>query len=196
VPDVLLESLRAGVAASVLFALLRGQRIHELRDVEGWRPLLFGFSLILFATLIDITEDFPSLDRFVIVGDTPVEAFLEQVVGYLLGFVFLSVGVWRWLPRIAQHQKMIAKDLEKAEDELAVIHGLLPICASCKKIRDDQGYWQQIEAYLSEHSQAMFTHGICPACAEKLYPGMQERIEAKRDREDLDDGDDGSKGQP
>jgi|GEM_PF-840636 len=180
---VILELLRTGIAASVLFALIRGRRTHELHDVDGWRPLLIGFSLILFGTLIDITENFPELDRFVVVGNTPVEAFLEQVVGYLLGFVFLAVGVWRWLPTIAQHQKMMAENLSKAEKELDAIHDLLPICASCKKIRDDQGYWQQIEAYISEHSQATFTHGICPACEEKLYPGMRQRVEAKEARE-------------
>jgi hypothetical protein len=51
-----------------------------------------------------------------------------------------------------------------------VLTGLLPICARCKKIRDDQGYWNQIEAYIQEHSDAKFSHGICPNCAKRLYP--------------------------
>ncbi|WAC08393.1 MAG: hypothetical protein OS130_04155 [Thermodesulfobacteriota bacterium] len=50
--------------------------------------------------------------------------------------------------------------------------GLLPICASCKKIRDDSGYWKQIEAYIREYSDATFTHGICPECVKNLYPGL------------------------
>ena len=48
--------------------------------------------------------------------------------------------------------------------------GLLPMCAACKKIRDDTGYWQAVETYISEHSDAVFTHGICPDCMRKLYP--------------------------
>ena len=48
--------------------------------------------------------------------------------------------------------------------------GLLPICASCKKIRDDQGYWQQVEVYIRQHSEAQFSHGLCPDCKQKLYP--------------------------
>ncbi|NTV42810.1 MAG: sensor with HAMP domain protein, partial [Syntrophobacteraceae bacterium] len=48
--------------------------------------------------------------------------------------------------------------------------GLLPICAACKRIRDDNGYWQQIEAYIRDHSQAEFSHAICPECARRLYP--------------------------
>jgi len=56
---------------------------------------------------------------------------------------------------------------------LSRIAGLLPICSSCKKIRDDRGYWNQIETYISTHSEAMFSHSLCPECAEKLY-GHQE----------------------
>jgi len=50
------------------------------------------------------------------------------------------------------------------------LSGMLPICASCKKIRDDKGYWTQIEAYIRDHSEAEFSHGICPECMKKLYP--------------------------
>tara|TARA_B100000315_G_scaffold97080_1_gene89258 strand:- start:352 stop:897 length:546 start_codon:yes stop_codon:yes gene_type:complete len=51
-----------------------------------------------------------------------------------------------------------------------ILHGFLPICASCKKIRDDKGYWNQIESYIKEHSEVNFSHGVCPDCARKLYP--------------------------
>ncbi len=60
--------------------------------------------------------------------------------------------------------------LEKALTRVKTLSGLLPICASCKKIRDDQGYWNQIELYIKEHSMAEFSHSICPECAKKLYP--------------------------
>ena len=53
--------------------------------------------------------------------------------------------------------------------------GLLPICASCKKIRDDKGYWNQIEEYIRDHSEAEFTHSICNECAEKLYPDFMQK---------------------
>jgi two-component system CheB/CheR fusion protein len=59
-----------------------------------------------------------------------------------------------------------------ALSDVKKLTGMLPICSSCKKIRDDEGYWKQIEAYISEHSEAEFTHGICPECAAKLYPGI------------------------
>ena len=51
--------------------------------------------------------------------------------------------------------------------QVKALNGLLPICASCKRIRDDKGYWQQVETYISSHSNASFTHGICPECVKK-----------------------------
>ncbi len=62
-------------------------------------------------------------------------------------------------------------DLNNVISEVITLKGLLPICSSCKKIRDDSGYWNQIENYISKHSQAEFTHSLCPTCAKKLYPG-------------------------
>lgn len=73
--------------------------------------------------------------------------------------------------REEEHTRLIG-ELRKALAEVKTLSGLIPICASCKNVRDDQGYWKKIEAYISEHSAANFTHGICPACAEKLYPGL------------------------
>lgn len=71
----------------------------------------------------------------------------------------------------AEHEKEeVIIDLKKALAQVKRLSGLLPICASCKKIRDDKGYWQQIEAYIRDHSEAEFSHGICPECAKKLYP--------------------------
>ena len=64
------------------------------------------------------------------------------------------------------------RELEKALAKVQTLSGLLPICASCKNIRDDKGYWKQIEGYITDHSEAEFSHGICPDCAKKLYPDM------------------------
>lgn len=67
-------------------------------------------------------------------------------------------------------EKGLAIDgLREAMNKISTLRGLLPICASCKKIRDDKGYWNQIEVYITEHTEADFSHGICPDCAKKLY---------------------------
>jgi len=71
----------------------------------------------------------------------------------------------------AEREKLIS-ELEAALAKVKTLSGMLPICASGKKIRNDEGYWSQIEAYISEHSQVIFSHGLCPECAHKLYPDI------------------------
>ena len=70
-----------------------------------------------------------------------------------------------------EKDKLIGK-LQKAANEIKTLQGILPICSHCKKIRDDKGYWSQIEAYIEKHSDVDFSHGVCPECAKKYYPDM------------------------
>jgi len=67
------------------------------------------------------------------------------------------------------------KELKDSIETIKTLRGLIPICASCKKIRDDKGYWNQIETYIQKHSEAEFSHGICPECARKLYPELYKK---------------------
>jgi len=67
--------------------------------------------------------------------------------------------------------------LREHEYEIKRLRGMLPICSSCKKIRDDKGYWNQIESYISAHSEAEFSHGICPDCFKKLYPDVYKKMQ-------------------
>jgi PAS domain S-box-containing protein len=62
-----------------------------------------------------------------------------------------------------------AAELRKAFDQIKTLRGIVPICSGCKKIRDDQGYWSQVEVYVSEHTEAEFSHGLCPECIKRLY---------------------------
>ena len=72
---------------------------------------------------------------------------------------------------IEEREKLI-EQLNKTLAEIKVLKGIIPICASCKKVRTDQGFWQQVEVYIRDHSEANFSHGICPDCTEKLYPNI------------------------
>ena len=74
--------------------------------------------------------------------------------------------------RSEQERERLIVELQEAIAKVRTLSGLLPICSSCKKIRDDKGYWNQIESYISRHSSAEFSHGICPECAQRLYPGL------------------------
>jgi uncharacterized protein with PIN domain len=63
-------------------------------------------------------------------------------------------------------------ELTRALANIQTLSGLIPICAGCKKVRDDRGFWEQVESYVARHSDAKFTHGICPECSRKYYPGV------------------------
>ncbi len=75
--------------------------------------------------------------------------------------------------KIEDEKEEYVEKLQKAFDEIKVLQGIIPICSYCKKIRDDNGYWNQVEQYISEHTDVMFTHGICPDCRKKHFPEME-----------------------
>ncbi|MCP4645422.1 MAG: GAF domain-containing protein [bacterium] len=75
-----------------------------------------------------------------------------------------------------EEREHLITELREALANLKTLRGLLPICASCKKIRDDQGYWSQIEVYLHDHSEAEFSHSICPDCMKTMYPDQYRRL--------------------
>ena len=83
--------------------------------------------------------------------------------------------------RADEEREKYISELQQAMSKIKTLSGLLPICASCKKIRDDKGYWNQIESFIRDHSEAEFSHGICPECAKKLYPDIFEKIQNKKD---------------
>ena len=72
------------------------------------------------------------------------------------------------------------KELQEALDQIRTLEGIVPICMYCKKIRDDQNFWQQVETYISEHSKAEFTHGLCPDCLEKYLTGRWKACARER----------------
>jgi hypothetical protein len=84
------------------------------------------------------------------------------------------------LKRLRDDQDDLIRDLTRALVSIKLLHGLLPICASCKKIRDDTGSWNVLESYIREHSEAAFTHGLCPECQQQLYPQLFGNREAVR----------------
>lgn len=106
-----------------------------------------------------------------------VYAFVYVSEYSYLAIVLIMAGVllrrFVGLYRIAEDaSRTLEHQVIDAQADLKVLRGLLPICASCKKIRDDGGYWNQLESYISDHSDATFSHGICPDCAARLYPDL------------------------
>jgi PAS domain S-box-containing protein len=94
---------------------------------------------------------------------------LKDANGKVVGASTVALDITKRKKEEAEWLRLI-RELTEALAHVKTLTGLLPICASCKKIRDDQGYWQQVETYISAHSDADFTHGICPDCVKRLYP--------------------------
>ncbi len=93
---------------------------------------------------------------------------IQNNAGEILGVQIISADLTDQKKTEKEHKKLI-QDLRETLSEVKELRGLIPICASCKKIRDDSGYWGQIESYIEQHSQAVFSHGMCPDCMEKTY---------------------------
>ena len=96
---------------------------------------------------------------------------LHNPNGTITGCVGIALDITEEKRLEAQREGLI-EELRNALTHIKTLRGLLPICASCKKIRDDRGSWKQIEEYIRAHSQAQFSHGICPECVKKLYPEL------------------------
>ncbi len=115
--DFLLESIRAIVVVVIFFYLWWVGRKENIDKQQGWLFIMSGFALILFGMLIDITDNFPNLDKYVVIGDTEIQAFLEKVVGYLVGFLLLSIGFWKWMPTVIALKKT-KLELQESHDKL------------------------------------------------------------------------------
>ena len=74
------------------------------------------------------------------------------------------------------------KIIHESQKEIIMLRGFIPICSSCKNVRDDKGYWNQVESYIHKHSEAQFSHGICPDCMKKLYPEYVPKENTESDK--------------
>ena len=142
---------------------------------RAWLLLSLGIAtmaarrLITLVTLLSSQATHSLLDySFEIIGVFGSTMMLVGVISIKPIFVLIK--------NIEEEQRALAVSLQNALDNVKILKGMLPICANCKKIRDDDGYWKQIEIYITENSDTQFSHGICPDCVRKLYPEYSEAI--------------------
>lgn len=147
-PDVILMDIHLQGA---LDGIETARRIRETHDI----PVIF---------MTAHSED-----------STIMRARTTEPYGYLLKPVNtkemqIAIEVSLYKARLDREKAQLTRDLQKALEKVKLLSGILPICCSCKKIRNDQGYWEQIEVFIRDHSNAEFSHGICDQCRKKLYP--------------------------
>jgi hypothetical protein len=126
-----------------------------------------------------VARSFPKPGTWSMIGLTPLRAVsMARLAGILMDFsvCLVMLGFFVALVHSADAREA-AEELLKLKEEVNTLSGIVPICASCKKIRDDKGYWTRVETYVSQHSQAQFSHGLCPECSNKLYPEYSDKPE-------------------
>ena len=154
-------------------SILMPQRFRKAHEKGMARVAASGKARLINETveLYGITKDG---------SEFPVELSLSN---WKSGNHTFYAGIIRDISERKQHERereALIDHLKRSLGKVRKLSGLLPICASCKKIRDDKGYWNQIEAYIRDHSEAEFSHGICPECSRKLYPEYHREKSEKR----------------
>ena len=126
---------------------------------------------------ISFHEKHPLIPTIIMTGfrdhDLALEAVRKGAQDYLFKGEPSATAIIRTIRYAIERQRLMT-ELKTALDHIKQLQGMLPICSECKKIRDDKGYWNRIESYISRHSGVEFSHGICPDCAKKLYPELYE----------------------
>jgi hypothetical protein len=98
---------------------------------------------------------------------------MKDAGGKVIGVSTVALDISKRKREEAEWMRLI-QELTQALAHVKTLSGLLPICASCKKIRDDKGYWSGVESYITRHSEALFSHGICPECEKKMYEDLEK----------------------
>lgn len=133
-------------------------------------------------TFMKIHEIYPEVPVIVLTGfddeETAVTAVQRGAQDYLIKGRIDADALIRSMRYAMERQKLLTA-LEKSLREIKTLRGFIPVCAWCRKIRDDDGYWKRLEVYLEGHLDISVTHGICPSCLKKTYPDLYEELKSK-----------------
>jgi len=144
-----------------------------------FHPLVMLFSYLM--TFKDVALDMTNTVGVIAIV---LRSFSIDMLPWSLSFTVFN-GIIGWYYGILKVEKLareeLIENLQKALEDVKTLSGMLPICAWCKNIRNDEGYWQKIEAYLKSHSDLDFTHSICNDCAKKEYPELYSESEQTSD---------------
>lgn len=158
--DVILFSTGAFAGTPHYTGILQGTLISRFIISLFALPFLYGYLY------------WQNQKKGISIENRPVLAILRQVAEIEVELGAAQQEIERRKIAEAERDKLI-EELQQALSEVKTLRGFLPICAHCKSIRDDQGYWNRLEAYLLEHSEVELSHGVCPECAKKFYPNIK-----------------------
>lgn len=139
------------------------------------------FRLLIASILVTVVAELAFTFYVSVYGLSNLVGHLFKLISfYLIYKAVIATSLRKPYVSLFRDLKQHEQELEKALSEIKTLSGLLPICASCKRIRDDQDCWTVLEAYLEKHSQAEFTHSICPDCTRRLYPEFEDSRKIKK----------------
>lgn len=162
------------VLVSGVFAILTAYTIFIFKKMIP--SILNGSNLLLMITLGAGT--FWSIVRIaytLIYENEASSLFAPSLMQNMSIIIYCGLMVFASFALCVLNFQRLEYDLLKARNDVKALEGILPICTSCKKIRDDTGYWNQVESYIRAHSEATFSHSICPDCMKKVYPGYNPK---------------------
>lgn len=141
--------------------------------------IIAGLSILIYviSSQVDILEKIVAFSRTH--ENYELDEFITVAIFLSITLLFIVVRRMRDFKETTLLMLQKNKNLEEAIAEIKQLKGIIPICASCKMIRDDEGFWHQVEVYVKRHSEAEFSHGLCPDCAQKLYPQNYKNKEEK-----------------
>jgi phosphoserine phosphatase RsbU/P len=178
-----LENYQISVASDGIKAWNILQRLTpDLILLDIMMPNLDGYSLCRRIKTVEGKKDIPIIFVTARTGrEDLVRGFEVGAVDYITkpfnsAELLARVRTHMSLYRARKRNEFLIAELRAALAEVKTLSGLLPICSGCKKIRDDDGYWRQVESYLAAHTDIRFSHAICPSCVRKEYPDLAERI--------------------
>ena len=157
-------------------------KMEDENEVASWVPsLLPGFRAGIRSLMA-----IPLISRDQVIGVlhlqsikpnayTEEELKIAERVGNQIAGAVANAQLFAERKRAEKEREKLIRELQDALANIKILRGMLPICSSCKKIRDDKGYWNQIESYIRDHTGAEFTHGICPECMKNLYPDFYKK---------------------
>ncbi len=160
-PDIVISDVRMPVMDGI-------EMSRRIKTLEGNSKIILTTAHSDASVLLNSID--AGIDKYIL---KPVDV---EVLFSALETCAETVMLERKIQEQAREKDELIAKLQDALDNIKKLSGLLPICSSCKKIRDDKGYWNQIERYIAEHSEAEFSHGICPECVKKLYPQYKHLI--------------------
>ncbi len=182
VVDIILEILRALVLLALVCFILGAADARLEMARPGWRLIVVGFALLLFGSVLDITDNFDSLNSYVVIGDTETEAFLEKVVGFLGGFLLIGIGLYKWIPAVHELSKEIEtrnqaeKDLQSSKTLLTEAQRISHVGSWDWDVVNDNQFWSEemCRIWGIEGRQGLVTY---EEIFSRIHPDDQERVQ-------------------